>query len=195
MFIKQYTVALPADYDMSVIRRRIAEKSPPFDALQGLGVKVFLIRERGICGAQANQYAPVYLWPAIEPMWGFVATHLFRGILDSFGWTPIHSWPAFAFASEHDADFKSVRSVSRESMQVPAESSLESLRREEMARARELVSNNDDLIARAVGIDMSDWTLVRFDYWRCEQSALPQGAWSYEAVHVSAPNADALTDA
>jgi hypothetical protein len=193
MLIKQYVVALPADYDMSIIRKRIADKSAAFDTLPGLGAKVFLIRERGVCGAQANQYAPVYLWPSIEPMWGFVATHLFKGILDSFGWTPIRSWPAFAFARKpDDTAFHAVRSVSRESMRIAPESDLSALRSDEVAKAQDAVSNHPDLIARAVGVNMEDWTLVRFDYWRCEQRDLPADAWSYEVVHVSAPNVDAL---
>jgi hypothetical protein len=195
MLIKQYVVALPADYDMSIIRRRIAEKSAAFDTLPGLGAKVFLLRERGVCGAQANQYAPVYLWPSIEPMWGFVATNLFKGILDSFGWTPIRSWPALAFARKHDdAGFHAVRSVSRETVQIAPESDLAALRRDEIEHAKQAVSNHADLIARAVGVNMEDWSLVRFDYWRCEQRDLPADAWSYEVVHVSAPNVDALID-
>src|SRR5580658_6912206 len=69
MIVKQYSVTLPADYDMGIIRQRVATKGPSFDDFPGLGVKVFMVREKGRHGAEGNQYAPLYLWPSVEPMW------------------------------------------------------------------------------------------------------------------------------
>jgi hypothetical protein len=68
------------------------------DDFPGLGVKVFLIRQKNHFGAESNQYAPLYLWPSVEPMWKFIAGDGFRGFVDSFGWTPIHYWLGFAYA-------------------------------------------------------------------------------------------------
>src|SRR5215471_13356047 len=84
MLVKQYTVTLPADYDMQIIRKRVASKGPAFDHFPGLGVKVFMIRQKKHFGAESNQYAPVYLWPSVEPMWKFIAGDGFKGIVDSF---------------------------------------------------------------------------------------------------------------
>ena len=53
MIVKQYAVTLPADYDMQIIRRRVATKGPAFDDFPGLGVKVFMIREKGCFGRRA----------------------------------------------------------------------------------------------------------------------------------------------
>lgn len=80
MFIMQYQITLPADYDMRIIRSRVANKGASFDTFTGLGLKCFLIREKGKFGAQANQYSPVYLWPQVDAMWGFLAGPAFGGI-------------------------------------------------------------------------------------------------------------------
>lgn len=194
MLIKQYSINLPAEYDMSAIRRRIAERSAPFDDLQGLGAKVFLIRERGVCGAQGNQYAPAYLWPEIEPMWNFVAGDLFGAVVDAFGWTPISSWLGLAFSRRRDVAFSTVKSVSREFARIKPETSLAALRRSEIANTREMVATTDHLVARVVGVNMENWSLVCFCYWSCEQRELPAGSWSYEAVHVSAPGVARLVE-
>jgi len=75
--------------EMQAIRERVASKGPAFDTLDGLGLKCFLIRERGRFGAQGNAYAPVYLWPRIDAMWGFLAGAGFAGIKASFGTPPV----------------------------------------------------------------------------------------------------------
>jgi hypothetical protein len=54
MIIKQYEIALPADYEMRIIRDRVATRGSSFDEFPGLGVKVFLIRERGRHGAEGT---------------------------------------------------------------------------------------------------------------------------------------------
>jgi hypothetical protein len=57
MILKHYAINLPADYDMASIRMRVADKGPSYDDFPGLGIKIFMIRERGRHGAQGNQYA------------------------------------------------------------------------------------------------------------------------------------------
>src|SRR5262245_18584564 len=53
MIVKQYTVTLPADYDVQIIRERVASKAPAFDDFPGLGVKVFMIRQKDRFGRRA----------------------------------------------------------------------------------------------------------------------------------------------
>jgi hypothetical protein len=188
MIVKQYTVTLPADYDMQIIRKRIALKGPAFDDFPGLGVKVFMIRQKDRFGAESNQYAPVYLWPSVKPMWAFIAGEGFRGIVDSFGWTPIRYWLGLAYACAADIDWRALRSVTREEAMIQPGADLPALRARENHAARDAVAAGSGLVARAVGVDTDRWALVRYDYWTCEQSSLPAGAWSYEALHVSAPH-------
>jgi hypothetical protein len=193
MIIKQYVITLPADYDMGIIRSRVATRGPSFDALAGLGIKTFTIRERGRFGAESNQYAPVYLWPAVQPIWGFVAGDGFAGIVDSFGWTPIPNWLGLAFArSDRSHSLAELCSVTRETETIAPGTDLARLRRREIDGARALIGDTPDLMIRAVGLNPDSWSLVRFDYWARKQHALAGHPHSYEVLHVSAPNLDAL---
>jgi hypothetical protein len=193
MIIKQYVVTLPADDDMRIIRKRVADRGARFDTFPGLGIKVFLIRERGRFGAESNQYAPAYLWPSVEPMWGFIAGEGFAGIIDSFGWTPIHNWLGLAYArSDRGSSLAELASVTREMESVEPGTDLASLRRREIDRTRQIVGDTPDLLIRAVGLNPDSWSLVRFDYWTRKQDALAAQQHSYEVLHVSAPNPDAL---
>lgn len=192
MIIKQYSIGLPADYDMGIIRRRVSEKGPAFDSFPGLGLKAFMICEKGRCGAPCNQYAPVYLWPDVEPLWHFIAGDGFRGIIDSFGRPSIQYWLGLAYARRPEIDLKTLRSVSCEEEHIAPGTDLKALRQHENRQAREIVGSISDLAVRAVGVDIDRWSLVRFNYWAREQSTLPESATSYEVLHVSAPRADAL---
>lgn len=47
MHAMQYEITLPADYDMDVIRHRVATRGHLLDDFPGLGIKAYLMRERG----------------------------------------------------------------------------------------------------------------------------------------------------
>lgn len=189
MLINQYTIPLPADYDMGVIRHRVAARGPSLDAFPGLGVKAFLIREKGRFGAEQNQYAPVYVWPEIEAMWGFLAGPAFRGIIDAFGRPPVDVWMGLAYAREQSGrPLTDMRSVVRTVDPIEPGTDIGLLRDGEVAAAQEAVGG--DLLLRAVGVDPAAWSLVRFDFLAVSQDALPPGAFSYEVLHVSTPNPD-----
>ncbi|WP_268871732.1 DUF4865 family protein [Actinoplanes utahensis] len=86
MFAKQYEITLPADYDMGIIRKRVAVGGPLFDAVTGLGLKAFLMRRRGVAGAPVNEYAPFYLWHDAAAMTRFlVGGGGFQNIVRDFG--------------------------------------------------------------------------------------------------------------
>ena len=68
MHAMQYEITLPADYDMTVVRDRVARVGHLLDAWDGLGFKAYLMRERGVDGSPVNQYAPFYLWNTTEGM-------------------------------------------------------------------------------------------------------------------------------
>jgi hypothetical protein len=192
MIIKQYTLTLPADYDMQLIRSRVATRGPAFDTLPGLGLKAFAIREKGRFGAASNQYAPIYLWPQVESVWNFVAGPGFQGIVESFGWTTIDVWLGLAFDRTDGADWKGLRAVTRETRVIASGTDLAALRTEEVALARQAPGAAAGRVARAVGIDPRTWSLVRFDYWSVPREALPAAAHAYEVLHVSAPSAAEL---
>lgn len=195
MLIKQYRITLPADYDMGIIRQRVASRGAVFDAFPGLGLKCFLIREKGRFGAISNQYAPVYLWPRVGDAWGFLAGPAFAGIKESFGLPFVETWAGFAFArAARLDDARAIASVSRSEEILPPDTDLVALRRHETGAATAAVEETPGLLARAVGIDPRSWSLVRFDYWALAQAGLPTGLDSYEVLHVSAPAFDALEE-
>jgi Domain of unknown function (DUF4865) len=195
MIVMQYVLALPSDYDMGIIRERVATRGPNFDDLPGLGLKAFMIREKGRFGARGNQYAPVYCWPAVEQMWGFIAGAGFEGIVESFGRPAIDTWLGLAFARDaHGEDLAAMQSVVREEEPVTPVTNLRALREHELAESRRIVDDTPGLIARATGLNPQTWSLVRFEYWALPQAALPKDAYSYEVLHVSAPDLHALPD-
>ncbi|CAB3768209.1 DUF4865 family protein [Paraburkholderia humisilvae] len=188
MFIMQYQITLPADYDIDLIRQRVASKGASFDSLEGLGLKCFLIRERGKFGAQSSQYAPVYLWPQTDAMWGFLAGPGFGAIKDSFGAPPVETWPGLAYArSGHLTDPTAIAALTREDETLHPETDLIERRKREIDMAADAVERTPGLLARAVGLDPLSWRLVRFDYWARTQAELPAPSRSYEVLHVSAP--------
>jgi hypothetical protein len=127
-------------------------------------------------------------------MWTFIAGDGFRGIIESFGWTSIHYWLGLAYARAPGSDLTSLRSVSCEDERVEAHADLKALRLREIHQTREAVGATTGLLARAVGVDSDRWSLVRFDCWALAQDALPAGAKSYEALHVSAPRPGQLPE-
>ncbi|MFD5437087.1 DUF4865 family protein [Kitasatospora sp. NPDC127067] len=92
MHAMQYEITLPADYDMGVIRKRVADKGHLLDAHPGLGLKAYLVRERGRQGSPVNQYAPFYLWRTVEGMNGFLWGPGFRGLSADFGRPAVRHW-------------------------------------------------------------------------------------------------------
>ena len=188
MFIKQYEIALPADYDMGIIRARVATHGSSFDTFPGLALKCFLIREKGRHGADANQYAPVYLWPHEEQMWGFLAGPAFAKIKADFGVPPVSTWPGFAFArGPRLTDPSLIGSVTRTIVALPPAMDLQAIRAREREEAAAAVAQDDTLLARAVGLDPRTWDLVRFDYWARPQGEHSAEMHSFEVLHCSAP--------
>lgn len=48
MHLMHDEIVLPADYDMSIIRERVASRGAALDAFGGLGAKAYGIREVGV---------------------------------------------------------------------------------------------------------------------------------------------------
>ncbi len=71
MYATQYEIRLPADYDVDVVRQRVARRGHALDAFPGLGLEAHLIRERAD-GAAVDEYAPFYLWTEPAAMGRFL---------------------------------------------------------------------------------------------------------------------------
>jgi hypothetical protein len=93
----QYEITLPADYDMAIIRDRVATKGASTDDFGGLGLKAYGIRERGVDGSPVNQYAPFYLWTSLDGMNRFLWGAGFNGLSRDFGRPVVRQWTGLAF--------------------------------------------------------------------------------------------------
>jgi hypothetical protein len=191
MLTLHYPMTLPADYDMSIIRRRVAERHAPFDTLPGLGFKVFLIRERS-SGVHVNEYAPFYLWTQPFAVRDFLLGPLFDGVVQSFGRpTAFEGIVAALHLSSDEAAVRAARSMTIERFALRPGVDLAGWAADEtelhLARIDEA-----GLLARVVSLEAGSWTAVRAELWAGADIAHSAHAARYEVLHVSTPEWQAL---
>lgn len=186
MHAMQYEITLPADYDMDVIRTRVATRGSAMDAFPGLGLKAYCVRERGVDGSPVNQYAPFYLWRTAEGMNGFLWGPGFRGLSADFGRPVVRHWLGLAF--ERGAA-EQVTAATKRVEHVPAGTDpTEAVERalDELERRKD----HPEVHACAVAIDPDRWELVHFTLW----SAVPDTEdVRYRVPHLSRPESDELS--
>jgi hypothetical protein len=103
MYAMQYELTLPTDYDMQIIRDRVASRGSFTDDFAGLRLKAYLIRTAGQ-GSEVNAYAPFYLWDDIDAMGSFLwGGRGFGGIVSDFGRPAVQTWAGVDFL-RGDAD-------------------------------------------------------------------------------------------
>ncbi|GAA4632573.1 DUF4865 family protein [Actinoallomurus vinaceus] len=190
MYAMQYEITLPADYDMKIIRERVATRGRATDDFQGLGLKAFLMRERGVGGSPVNQYAPFYLWDSVDGMnrflWGGGG---FRGIVDDFGRPAVRHWTGAAF-ERGPAYGATPRAATRRTEPVPAGADPEGV----VASALEELGSRtrtDGVHATALAVDPGRWELVHFTLWADSPAAADEDR--YEVLHLSTPDLHELT--
>jgi hypothetical protein len=189
MYAMQYEIGLPADYDMSIIRRRVATKGPLLDAFPGLGLKAYLIRERGVAGSPINQYAPFYLWASTDGMsrflWGGGG---FGAIVSSFGRPTVRHWTGVACALGPESasrPTRATRSIVPIGDHIDPAAAVEAAR-DEMQRLASL----QGVHSSALAVDPQSWSLVHFTLW----AELPPDADGarYEVLHLSTPHLEEI---
>jgi hypothetical protein len=181
-FAKQYTIKLPADYDMEIIRARVRDRGSVFDEWPGLGFKAFLISERA-AGATANRYAPFYLWQDTAGANDFLYGDGFAGIGRDFGRPLIEHWIPL---EARRAGAQAARSAVRVDVPITDDEPLDAVR----AREREwLAAAGDEVYAAVSALDPYRWLLTRFALFESpiEDLAVPPTATAYEVLRLSAP--------
>lgn len=176
MYAMQYEISLPADYDMGIIRHRVATRGASTDEFTGLGLKAYLIRERS-AGSPVNQYAPFYLWQDIGAMSRFlVGGGGFHNIVRDFGRPRVRHWTGVAlFRGPGEIP----RSATRELAQLPddpdatIEDAVEELREKAHSAA---------VHTAALAFDPLTWQLGRFVLWA------DNAPGRYEVLHTSVPS-------
>ncbi|MEV6548324.1 DUF4865 family protein [Streptomyces sp. NPDC051597] len=184
MHALQYEITLPADYDMDVIRTRVATRGHLLDAFPGLGLKAYLIRERG-AGSPVNAYAPFYLWNTPEGMNSFLWGPGFQGVVDDFGRPEVQHWMGLSY-EEGTAAGAVPRSATRERLAIP-----EGVRPADFVAGHLERTAGEGTVASAVAVDPRRWELLRLTLWEQEAPRAPGDR--FEVLHLSAPEHAGLT--
>ncbi len=182
----QYSFALPADYDMAIVERRIAEKGPALDGLPGLRVKAYLSARRDRAQRE-NLYAPFYVWDDASAMSGFLTGRGFAGVSDAFGWPQVRVWIVWRVRLARDVQH--ARFATREIAPIAPHTPLDALEAQENAAADEAIDRG--ALAVVAGFEPTTWTRVRFRLWR-DSPERRDGVALYDVGHVSlgAPGAE-----
>ncbi|MEU5580774.1 DUF4865 family protein [Streptomyces huasconensis] len=189
MHAMQYEITLPADYDMDVIRHRVASKGHLLDAFPGLGFKAYLMRERGRDGGSpVNQYAPFYLWNTAAGMHSFLWGPGFQGLSDDFGRPVVQHWPVLAY-EEQAAPRGTARAAVRRRQRIPEAARLPQVADELAEEARRLTVEEGAVSALAAA-DPRTWEAVHFSLWEHEA---PEGLGDvFQVLHLSTPEREQL---
>ena len=192
MYATFYDRIFPADYNMGIIRERVAKVGHILDDRAGLHLKAYLIRERGIDTAPVNQVASCYLWEDPDAMAEFFfADGGFFGVIRDFGRPAVEHWMSVATVAG-PARGGQPRAASRRITELP-----ESLDRDGtgLGIAREIeretallteLSAHPGLHTAAIAVDPRDWRLLRLTLWADECPAGEDGD-RFEVMHLSAP--------
>lgn len=188
MHAMQYEFTLPADYDMDVIRSRVARVGHLLDDWDGLGVKAYVLRERGVHGSPVNQYGPFYLWNTMEGMNAFLWGGAFQGPVNDFGRPRVCQWTGLAYAEGVAAHSPAAFAVRRR-QPVPDVAELGAFMAGSVDETERLAARDGAVLAAAV-VDTRAWELVHFSLWAHDT---PEAEGEvYQVLHVSAPGRGAL---
>ncbi|MFD9325406.1 DUF4865 family protein [Streptomyces sp. NPDC060065] len=188
MHAMQYELTLPADYDMDVIRTRATGKGPLLDDFPGLGLKAYLMRERGVDGSPVNQYGPFYLWNTPEGMNSFLWGPGFQGLVDDFGRPEVRHWTCLSY-EEGVAAGSPARVAVRGRRSVPEGVRLSEVMAEAVREAERLASLDGAVCAAAV-VDPRHWELVHFSLWDHDAPKTPGEV--FQVLYVNTPERDRL---
>lgn len=182
-----YPIDLPTDYDMAIIRDRVRTRGYALDDRAGLWFKAYCVREVGVAGATANQYAPFYVWhdagAAAEFLWGGGG---FAGIVRDFARPRVDSWlPVDVAAGE--APHPAVAAAQLRRAPLPRGDDLAVQARRLRDRV-EATARKPGVHLACAGIDPARWEAVEFTTYASGPAPSPgDEATTYTVLHVSEP--------
>ncbi|MFF1838929.1 DUF4865 family protein [Streptomyces sp. NPDC058231] len=189
MHAMQYEITLPADYDMEIIRTRVATRGHLLDTFPGLGIKAYLMRERGK-HSPVNQYAPLYLWTTPAGMNSFLLGPGFQGLVDDFGRPEVQHWTGLSYA-EGAASAALPRTATRHRERIPASVAPAAAVEESLERSCRL-AKTPGAIATALAVDPRRWELLHFTLWEHDDPEAPGDR--YEVLRLCVPERARLGD-
>lgn len=183
MIAMQYSLTLPADYDMTIVERRIREKGPLMDGFGGLGFKAFLSARisGGTVSSVANLYAPFYLWTRTEGMVDFLTGPGFAALSRDFGRPRVAIWPVWhaRWASE----WVRARTASREVLPLDPDADLAAVSAMEGAMSERAIA--EGAAAALAAFDPKAWQIIRFRLWPDEPRAGSKQTQLYDVGHIA----------
>lgn len=182
MHAMQYQNTLPANYDMDVIRERVATVGSSLDDHPGLGLKAYLMRERGVDDSPVNEYSPFYLWHTMEGMNAFLWAGGFRRLCEFFGRPVVQQWTGLAFHTG-PALAATPAKATKKTWRIPPHADAAA----EIERAIAETELPDGVHSTALAIDTRSWELVRFTLYDELDGA------DYTVLHTSTPQLADLT--
>jgi hypothetical protein len=182
-----YRITLPADYDMKIIRQRVATRGHLLDAFPGLGAKAYLIRERGVADSPVNQYAPFYLWNTPQGMNSFLWGPGFQNVVSDFGRPVVEHWTGLGFA-RGPAVGAAPQAAGRHAEPLEPGAAPAAVIARALAELPELAAR-PGVHSVALAVDPRHWELLRFTL-RQEEAPPAPGEERYEVLHLSAPGLD-----
>lgn len=188
MIAMQYSFTLPADYDMSIIERRVTDKGHALDNHAPLSLKAYLVatKDDPITRSHENLYAPFYLWHDCEGMRDFIACAGFVGLVNAFGWPSVRSWPA-VISLQQGGEISLAKFATREIRQIAPFTDLEELMRVESQSCLTALQEEQAELAVSA-FEPTTWTMVRFRLWQDSRTlSLSPGIQAYNVLHVSRP--------
>lgn len=187
MIAMQYSFTLPADYDMTIINRRIRDKGPLLDNFPNLGFKAYLTAQKGdaVTASRENLYAPFYVWAKDEGISDFICGTGFAGVTESFGWPQVKTWIVWHTAiSEH---VRHARFATREILRTAPYARLADIRSKESEAAATDVERGGAL-ASVSAFEPTSWTRVRFRLFHELPNLSGTDAQGYRVGHLSLPD-------
>lgn len=186
MLAMQYDFVLPADYDMAIIRRRIADKGHLLDDFSGLAFKAYAHASRADAEwpSRDNHYAPFYLWHDIEGMNAFLGGAGFAGLAANFGRPSVRTWSVWH--AEMDDNLRTASCATRDLVAITPDADLGALGAAETESAR--AARAQGALAAVCAFDPYQWSLLRFRLWPEPHDAHASSERQhYRVGHVSQP--------
>lgn len=191
MLALHYDIRLPRDYDMGIVRDRVATRGHALDDRAGLHLKAYLVRDVAT-GAPVSSYSPFYLWAddaaAAHFLWGGGG---FAGIVRDFSRPRVQTWlsglhlPGTAPTTPTRADLTWVG--------LAAGTDLDALAATAADAVREAAGHPAAHSATSL-LDPQTWTLTLVSLRADDPGPSPFEDWpgasrteTFEVLHLSAP--------
>lgn len=163
MIAMNYRFVLPADYDMAVIRQRIASKGHLLDGFPELEFKAYLYADihSQTWPATQNVYAPFYLWQGTGGMRQFLCGSGFAVLQGDFGRPDVLSW--IPLCQHVSTSVQQARFAVRELSAIPPSRPLAELEQQQLQWLGE--QQQRGALASISAFDPQRWQLLRFTLW------------------------------